>query len=155
MKKQYIRSVSRTLVCSAKQKKEVLRDLEEIFTSAADHGETEAEVIGRLGSPENYAKAAEEGLGVNRKAVLRRRALLSILPPALLAPILYLMYKIARPFSFHEQMSVGIIGGADGPTSILISTSPTTPLFAPLLLVLCILCAAAAAFALIWYLRKK
>ena len=69
MKKQYIRSVNRTLVCSARQKKEILRDLEEIFTSAADHGETEAEVIERLGSPENYAMAAEEGMGVNRKTV--------------------------------------------------------------------------------------
>ena len=155
MKKQYIRSVNRTLVCSARQKKEILRDLEEIFTSAADHEETEAEVIERLGSPENYAMAAEEGMGVNRKTVLRRRALLGILPPAILTPVLFLLYKSARPFSYHEQMSVGIIGGADGPTSILISTSPTNPLTAPLLLGLCILCAAAALFALVWYLRKK
>ena len=155
MKDAYIKRVSKLLMCSAKQKKEILRDLEEIFSSAAEHGQSAAEVIDRLGSAEDYAKATEEQLGVNRKTLLRRRALLTILPPAILAPIFYLMFKIVCPFSFHEQMSVGIIGGADGPTSILIATSPASPYTAPVLLGLCVLCVIAAIIALVCYLRKR
>ena len=57
MKQAYIKKVKRVLICSAKQKKVLLRDLEEIFSSAAEHGESEAEVITRLGTAKEYAKA--------------------------------------------------------------------------------------------------
>ena len=155
MKETYIKKVRRALLCSAKQKREIVRDLEEIFSSAAEHGESQAEVIARLGAPQDYARAMEESLGTDRKAILRRRALCAMIPPALLAPVFWLLYRIARPFSYSEKMSVGIIGGADGPTSILITTSPASPYTAPILLTLCILCAAAAIAALVWYLIKR
>lgn len=156
MKTTYIKKVKHNLLCSAKQKKEVLRDLEEIFSSAAEHGESEMDVIARLGTAKDYAAAMDEGFGVDRKAALRRRALMTILPPALLAPVFWLLYRIARPFSFSERMSVGIICGADGPTSILITTSPASPYAAPVLLALCLLCTAAAVAALvIHYIRRR
>ena len=41
MKEEYIRRVGRLLALPGKQKREVLRDLEEIFASGAEHGETE------------------------------------------------------------------------------------------------------------------
>lgn len=154
-KETYIKRVRQSLVCSSKRKKEILRDLEEIFSSAAEHGQSDAEVMARLGAAEDYAKATEEELGVNRNAVLRRRALLTVLPPALLAPLFFLMYKIVRPFSFRGNASIGIIGGADGPTSILITSTPASPLAAPILLTLCILCAAAAIAALAVLIWKK
>lgn len=156
MKETYIKKVRRALLCSAKQKREIVRDLEEIFSSAAEHGESQAEVIARLGAPQDYARAMEESLGTDRKAILRRRALCAMIPPALLAPLFFLLYRIAAPFTIEEhRMSVGIIGGADGPTSILITTSPASPYTAPILLTLCILCAAAAIAALVWYLIKR
>ena len=156
MKQAYIKKVKRALICPAKMKKVLLRDLEEIFSSAAEHGESEAEVIARLGSPDDYAKAMEESLGIDRKRILRRCALLGILPPALLAPVFFLLYRIAAPFTIKSnQMSVGIIGGADGPTSIMVTTAPASPYTVYIPLALCILCAAAAVVALIWFLVKK
>ena len=51
MKEQYIRQVEKELNLSRKAKTEVVRDLNEIFNSAVEHGETEQQVIERLGTP--------------------------------------------------------------------------------------------------------
>ena len=155
MKYNYIKKVKRALVCGTKQKKLILCDLEEIFSSAAEHGQTDEEVIARLGSPREFAAATQEQLGVDRKAVLRRRALLTALPSALLALLFFILYRIAYPFGLHEQASIGIIGGADGPTSILITTSPASPAAVWTLLGACILCAGIAITALLSYLLKS
>jgi len=156
MKQAYIKKVKRALICPAKMKKVLLRDLEEIFSFAAEHGESEAEVITRLGTAKEYAKATEEQLGIDRKTLLRRRVLWGALPPALLTPVFFLLYRIAAPFTIKSnQMSVGIIGGADGPTSIMVTTAPASPYTVYILLALCILCAAAAIAVLIWFLVKK
>ena len=66
MKEEYIRRVGRLLALPGKQKREVLRDLEEIFASGAEHGETEQGVIQRLGTPEEYAAGVELSLGKPR-----------------------------------------------------------------------------------------
>ena len=57
MKQEYIRQVGRRLRLRRKQKTAVLRDLEEIFASAYEHGETEEQVIQRLGPPSEYPPA--------------------------------------------------------------------------------------------------
>ena len=63
MKERYIRQVRHYLVLPRKQKREVLRDLEEIFSSAIKHGESESQIIERLGDPEEYARNVEGSLG--------------------------------------------------------------------------------------------
>ena len=50
-KEQYIRQVKKALTVPRAKKDEILRDLQEAFDSALEHGETEQEVIERLGSP--------------------------------------------------------------------------------------------------------
>jgi len=62
MKKNYIRRVKLELDVPRKKKKEIIRDLEEIFASAAEHGETEQDVIDRLGSAEEFADGMKEQL---------------------------------------------------------------------------------------------
>ena len=57
MKQQYIRQVKKALNLPREQKAEVLRDLDEAFASALEHGETERQVIERLGTPEDIARA--------------------------------------------------------------------------------------------------
>ena len=65
MGEQYIRQVSRKLNLSRSRKKEILHDLEELFAEAASHGETEEEVIKRLGSPEEYANECQLYLSIH------------------------------------------------------------------------------------------
>ena len=55
MKEQYMKQVEKELNLSRKAKAEVVRDLNEIFASAAEHGETEQQVIERLGTPKAFA----------------------------------------------------------------------------------------------------
>ena len=45
MKEQYIKQVEKELCLPRNEKKEVVRDLNEVFASALEHGETEQQVI--------------------------------------------------------------------------------------------------------------
>ena len=72
MKEHYIKQVKRELLISRRQKNDVLRDLDEVFTSAMEHGETEQQVIERLGSPKDFAISTEEQLGIDRTALRKR-----------------------------------------------------------------------------------
>ena len=49
MKKQYVRQVRKDLHIPRSAKTEVVRDLQEIFASAAEHGESEQQVAARSG----------------------------------------------------------------------------------------------------------
>ena len=55
MKEQYIKQVEKELSLPRKMKKEVVRDLNEVFASAMEHGETEQQIIQRLGTPKEFA----------------------------------------------------------------------------------------------------
>ena len=47
---QYIKQVEKELCLPRKENKEVVRDWNEVFASALEHGETEQQVIERLGT---------------------------------------------------------------------------------------------------------
>jgi len=47
MKEQYMRQAKRQLKVPRRKKREILRDLEESFAPAAEHGETERQVLDR------------------------------------------------------------------------------------------------------------
>lgn len=106
----YIRQVKKRLSLPRRQKKEVLRDLEEIFASAAEHGETEAQAAERLGLPEEYARMLEgqfprRGVG---------RTLLGLALSALVCGV------CAALFAWRQSMALpeDAIGGAVGATGI-------------------------------------
>ena len=65
MREQYIRQVEKELPIPRRAKREVIRDLREIFASALEHGETEQQVIGRLGTPREFAESTAEQLGID------------------------------------------------------------------------------------------
>lgn len=113
MKEEYIRRVGRLLALPRRQKREVLRDLEEIFASAAEHGETEAQAAERLGPPEDYARtlAAQfprRGVG---------KALLGLVLSAASCGV------CAALFAWRQSMSLpgNAIGGAVGSTGIQVA----------------------------------
>ena len=70
MKEQYIKQVEKELSLPRKMKKEVVRDLNEVFASAMEHGETEQQIIQRLGTPKDLQTAPQNSLALitpNRK----------------------------------------------------------------------------------------
>ena len=73
MKEQYMRQVKKELHLSRKEKMEILRDLNEIFASAVEHGETEQQVIERLGTPKDFADSTAEQFGIDNTASQKQK----------------------------------------------------------------------------------
>ena len=117
MKERYLRQVSKRLHLPRETKREVLRDLEEAFASAAEHGEAEAQVIERLGTPEEFAAGIHEQLGIPaaERAGWKRQAglTLSVLIAAAAFCAAHLIHA-ATP-------AAGVIGQADATTTIQIT----------------------------------
>ena len=66
MKEQYIKQIKKEfgLYLSRKKRNEIIRDINEIFCSALEHGETEQQVIERLGAPTTQlGKAPDNAIG--------------------------------------------------------------------------------------------
>lgn len=114
MKEQYIRQVKKELRVSRKAKNEVARDLNEIFASAAEHGETERQVVERLGTPKEFADSAAESFGVENSARRNRRGMLSCVISLSAAVIAFAIYVVAR----LDRTPDGAIGQADAMTGI-------------------------------------
>ena len=140
MKQEYIQQVGRALPLPGKQKREVLRDLEELFASAREHGESEAQVLDRLGSPEEYAK---EVLAQTGYAPRPGKAALGLALSALVCGVCLALFLWSQSGRLPEDA----IGGAVSSTNIQVSGG----------VVLSLLLLAGAAGALVcavWFLRR-
>ena len=113
MKEQYIRQVEKELNLSRKAKTEVVRDLNEIFNSAVEHGETEQQVIERLGTPQEFANSTAEQFGIDNSVPKKRKWIISLV----VAIVAFLIYATAKSGKVPE----GAIGQADAMTNIQVS----------------------------------
>ena len=142
----YIMQVKKALVVSGRAKKEVLRDLKEIFASARERGESEEQVIGRLGSPEEFADNINEQMGVSRTERLRLRRRRQITVVSIFA-VLALAAGLLSRFSSVPNDAIGY---SDSMTSIKIESAR---LDVPMLLV--VIGIAAMAVAVIMTIRYR
>ena len=94
MKEQYIKQVEKELSLPRKMKKEVVRDLNEVFASAMEHGETEQQIIQRLGTPKEFADSTAEQFGIDNTKSKKRNGIISTLAALVIA---------AAAFSVHNQ----------------------------------------------------
>ena len=90
MKEQYIKQVEKELSLPRKMKKEVVRDLNEVFASAMEHGETEQQIIQRLGTPKEFADSTAEQFGIDNASSKKRKGILLRLLSRLL-PFRYML----------------------------------------------------------------
>ena len=115
-RKKYIQEVKKKLNCSRTEKEEILRDLNEIFDSAAEHGESEAAVMNQLGKPQDYVEA----LGCLKRSEPmsgKRKAAIAVAGTGL-AVSLYCLIK-SRMVSIPDN----VIGGADAMTMIVLKNT--------------------------------
>lgn len=117
MKEQYIKQVETELSLPRKAKKEVLRDLNEAFASALEHGETEQQVIERLGTPKEFADSVAEPFCVDHAASKKRKGVLSALAALVVAVVAFSMYAVTQLGKAPE----GAIGQADAATTIQVT----------------------------------
>lgn len=85
MKEQYIKQVKKELSLPRKMKKEVVRDLNEVFASAMEHGETEQQIIQRLGTPKEFADSTAEQFGIDNTKSKKRNGIISTLAALVIA----------------------------------------------------------------------
>lgn len=116
MKQQYIRQVKKALNLPREQKAEVLRDLDEAFASALEHGETERQVIERLGTPDEFADSIHEQLGIACPDRRGRKRRICIALTALVSAIAFAIAFFIRA----ERPAQNIIGQADAMTNMQI-----------------------------------
>ena len=111
MKEQYIKQVEKELSLPRKMKKEVVRDLNEVFASAMEHGETEQQIIQRLGTPKEFADSTAEQFGIDK-----RNGIISTLAALVIAVAAFSVYAVTQSGKVPE----GAIGQADATTNIQI-----------------------------------
>lgn len=117
MRTKYIKKVAKELTVSYKLKKEIIRDLNEIFDSAIEHGEAQSEIIQRLGSPSDFAKACAvrtaDDLAFNRTTSrLKKSSAVSFVGALLCFALAFVSYKAKVP--------KGVIGQAEALTDITV-----------------------------------
>ena len=110
MKQRYIKQVSKKLTVPAARKKEIIRDLEEVFASALENNETEQQIIGRLGSPEEFATSMNE----YEVHGVRKSGVTGLVISAAIAVISFILYIVA----ISQQPPKYAIGQADAMTNI-------------------------------------
>ena len=118
MKESYKKQVAKSLSVSRRQKREILRDIDEIFASAREHNEGEAEVLARLGTPKAFARNIEEQLPGgrrNRKGRARRWGIALTLAAGTAAFLVYAWAVSRRP-------PANAIGYAEGSTLIMVES---------------------------------
>lgn len=116
MKEEYIRQVEKELFLPRKAKKEVMRDLNEVFASALEHGETEQQVIQRLGTPKEFADSTAEQFGIDNTSSKKHKGIISALVALIIAAVAFSIYAVTQLGKVPE----GTIGQADAMTNIQI-----------------------------------
>jgi uncharacterized membrane protein len=116
MKERYIKQVKKEfgLCLSRKKRNEIIRDLNEIFASALEHGETEQQIIERLGTPYDFVKNTIEQFDTNNTAPKRQRGIISSAIFLLVAVVAFSIFTIAQ----FGKAPNNAIGAADAMTNI-------------------------------------
>ena len=116
MREVYIKQVKKELLLPKKQKQIVLRDLEEMFASAKEHGESEQQVIERLGAPKEFVINTEEQFGVDHASVKKRRGIIHIVSSVIVAVVAFIVFGVMQLGKTPDN----VIGQADAMTNIKI-----------------------------------
>lgn len=119
--KRYMTAIERRLCMDAKTRVRIMNDLSSDFQNRRDAGLTDEQIMAELGAPDQVAaefNAAFAGEPAPRKSPWRwlLLALAAAVPAALLLAL------PALPDG-REAAGIGIIGGADGPTAIFVTSA--------------------------------
>lgn len=127
----YLKAVSRRLNLPKDVKERVMSDFVSSIRARQESGQSDEQILTDLGSPE---KAAAE-LNEQMKEFAYRKSLWRFffagvaaygaakILKLLLGQLLYWFMQIPMR---QETASIGVIGGADGPTAVFVTSSPAT-----------------------------
>ena len=123
--KRYLRSVEHRLYLPAKIRSSVMSDLITGIALRREHGESDEEILRTLQAPEQVAEEINEQM---KEFAYRKSPWRFVFAAIVMVSILWLLFFVLVPLGFQlrtakEAVSIGIIGGADGPTAMMVATS--------------------------------
>lgn len=154
--KKYTNAVKRKLALPGDVKKRVMADLESSIQSRLEAGQTEAEIMEQLGTPAEVASELNEQMkefGYS-KSPWRWACLALAVVSALAFAYKGVMNLLVAAITYAEKQSVGIIGGADGPTAIFVTQSPESGVYSMLMSAL-VLVMSIVGFYFLGHMRKE
>ena len=124
--KKYLASIARRLNMPKDVKERVMNDFQSSIRGRLEAGQTEQEVFAELGAPKKAAAELNEQMKdyTYIKSPWRWVCLAVIIGCILSLTFGGTLGVLLHVFNAALTDSVGIIGGADGPTAIFITTSP-------------------------------
>lgn len=127
--KRYMNAIDRHLRVDRKTRARIMTELASDFQSRRENGQSDEAIMKELGTPEEVA--AQFNAALNAPSVPSRwRWAFVVLAVLVLAVALVPM--LADQFAANQAASIGAIGGADGPTAIYVTTSPSQSLISAL-----------------------
>ena len=115
-KEKYIKAVKRKLNVPDDFKNSVLEELREAFDSAKEHGESENDLINRLGTPKEFVNDVIRNADLTdeqKKCIKQRRNIIKIIIAFIIAAAAFTGYYI------YQRISMGnVIGYANSSTNI-------------------------------------
>ena len=154
--KKYMNQVKWKLALPKDVKKRVMADLESSIQSRMEAGQSREQIMTELGTPAEVAAELNEQM--KEFAYARSPWRWACLAIAAVSGLTFL-YKgvvnlLVAAITFTEKQSVGIIGGADGPTAIFVTQSPESEAYSVLMAAL-ILVMSLVGFYYLGHMRKK
>lgn len=136
--KRYLRAVCRRLALPKRYRERVMSDFESSIQARREAGQSDEEIFQALGTP----KQAAQELNTQMSPYTWRKSpwCFAALALAVLSALVLLMEGVWPVMLLPLNASVGVIGGADGPTAIFVAQQPqavhTEMIIAAVLLVL-------------------
>ena len=116
--KRYMNAIERRLRVDGPTRLRIMTELAGDFESRRESGQSDEQIMAELGTPAQVAAQFNAAFGAPR---LDRRWRWAFVAAAVLVAALAVLPGLLPP---DEATSVGVIGGADGPTSIYVTASP-------------------------------
>lgn len=121
--KKYLRSVNRRLNMPKALRSRVIADLESTIHSRLEAGQSQEEILQELGTPRQAAAELNRQMEeyTYKKSPWRWGCLVLMIISILSFLFQGSLGLVTALFNFQANHSIGIIGGADGPTAIFVT----------------------------------
>lgn len=127
--KRYMNAIERRLRVDRKTRLRIMTELAGDFESRRESGQSDEQIMAALGSPAEVAEQFNTAFGAPGAASRWRWGFVGL---ALLVLAVVLVPLLVANFAAGQASSLGVIGGADGPTTIYVSASPAQSLIGAL-----------------------
>lgn len=123
--KRYMNAIERRLRVDRKTRIRIMTELASDFQSRRENGQSDEQIMAELGTPEKVAAEFNGALGTSNK---RSRWRWGFVILAVLVLAVVLLPVLVNKFAAGQAASLGVIGGADGPTAIYVTAAPAQSL---------------------------